>query len=117
MPETYLSAIGRFVDTAIRRIPDCYASVYLDGYCILPDHVHLLIRIQSSDADGRVRSAPTISTIVGQTKRLAAKWAGKPIWQKGFHDHVIRGEDDYLQTIQYIENNIVRQTEGIPKGV
>lgn len=31
--------------------------------------------------------------------------AGKPIWQKGFYDHVIRDEQDYLTKAQYIDNN------------
>lgn len=112
----FLSDVGRMAEKAILRIPIVYPSVCVDRYCIMPDHVHLLLRIQSSDADGRMRSAPTISTVVGQTKRIVSKWAGQTIWQKSFHDHVIRNEQDYIEAMRYIDNNLVRQTEHIPKG-
>lgn len=104
-PDIILSAIGLNVQEAVLRIPIVYPDVLLDRFCIMPDHLHLIILIQSSDVGGRIRSAPTISTIVGQTKRLASKMAGKPIWQKGFYDHVIRDEQDYLTKAQYIDNN------------
>ena len=29
----------------------------------------------------------------------------KKIWQKSYYDHIIRNEQDYIQTIQYIANN------------
>ena len=38
-------------------------------------------------------------------KRAAAKRAGIPLWQKSFHDHVIRGEADYRRIWNYIDNN------------
>ncbi len=33
------------------------------------------------------------------------KRAGKPVWQKGFHDHVIRDDRDFLLHLQYIDEN------------
>ena len=38
-------------------------------------------------------------------KRAAAKRAGIPLWQKSFHDHVIRGEADYRRIWSYIDAN------------
>ena len=29
----------------------------------------------------------------------------KPLWQKSYYDHVIRNQQDYDETRQYIENN------------
>ena len=63
----------------------------------MPDHVHLLLQIHS-DADGRPMVAPTISTVIQQTKGWVTKQVGHPIWQKLFFDHVIRNEEDYLIT-------------------
>lgn len=56
---------------------------------------------------GRVVSAPTkpLSTVTGSMKRAAAKRAGIPLWQKSFHDHVIRGEADYRRIWSYIDAN------------
>ena len=49
--------------------------------------------------------APTISTIFNQMKGFATKQIGFSIWQKLFHDHVIRNEREYFHVAEYIENN------------
>lgn len=49
--------------------------------------------------------APTISTVIQQTKGWVTKQVGHPIWQKLFFDHVIRNEEDYLEAWNYIESN------------
>ena len=30
------------------------------------------------------------------------------IWQRGFHDHVIRGREDYEEIVKYIRENPLR---------
>ncbi|MBQ9044685.1 MAG: transposase [Oscillospiraceae bacterium] len=95
-----LSEWGQVVDAAIREIPTHYENVTVDRYVVMPNHVHLLLRI--GETNGRMVSAPTV---VGSLKRFVSKSIGAPIWQKGFYDHVIRGEDDYLLTCRYIDEN------------
>ena len=68
----------------------------------MPNHIHILLRI---DRDGRPMVAPTISRIVKQMKGYVTKNVGYQIWQKLFHDHIIRDEKDYLKIAEYIENN------------
>ena len=60
-----------------------------------------------AEPDGRMISAPTkpLSTVIGSMKRAAARRAGIPLWQKSFHDHVIRGEADYRRIWNYIDAN------------
>ena len=56
--------------------------------------------------DGRMLSSPTsILTAVGQMKRHVSKKAGTAIWQKSFHDHVIRDKNDYEKISRYIYEN------------
>ena len=50
-------------------------------------------------------SAPTISRVVRLLKGTISKQIGFPIWQKGFYDHVVRSETDYLEIWNYIEGN------------
>lgn len=50
-------------------------------------------------------AAPTISQVVSQMKAAVTKKLGQPVWQKLFHDHVVRGYQDYQEVWQYIENN------------
>ncbi|MCH5300636.1 MAG: hypothetical protein J1E56_04880 [Ruminococcus sp.] len=33
------------------------------------------------------------------------KQIGFSIWQRSYYDHIIRGEKDYLEVWEYIENN------------
>ena len=70
----------------------------------MPDHIHLLLRIEP-EADGRMISAPTLSTVVGSMKRWVSRQVGAPIWQKSFYDHGIRNQKDYDEIWEYIENN------------
>ncbi len=34
----------------------------------------------------------------------------KKIWQRGYYEHIIRDEKDYLTKAQYIQNNILKET-------
>ena len=99
-----LSPAGKTVEQAIEQIPGHYSSVRVDKYCIMPDHIHLLLRIEP-EADGRMISAPTLSTVVGSMKRWVSRQVGAPIWQKSFYDHGIRNQKDYDEIWEYIENN------------
>ncbi len=45
-------------------------------------------------------------------KRYVSRKLGKPIWQKGFYDHVIRSESDYLAHWSYIDENPVKWVMG-----
>lgn len=105
-----LSAVGKVVEKGIRNIPKHYEQITVDKYCIMPDHIHLILSIQS-DGSGRILSAPTISTVVGSLKRWVSRQVGKPIWQKSFYDHGIRNHQDYLQIWEYIESNPARWKE------
>ena len=109
-PQPSLSHYGTIVDTAIRNIPLHYPAISLDHYVIMPNHVHLLLQI-NTDEKGQPMIAPTISTVVQQMKGSVTKQIGQPIWQKLFHDHVIRDARDYLKIWEYIENNPIRWKE------
>ena len=105
-----LTAIGEIVDLAIRNMQAAYPTVSVEKYVIMPNHVHLLLRIGAGD-DGRMISAPTINTVVGQMKRWASRQAGHALWQKSFYDHIVRNEDDYRRTAEYIDANPARWAE------
>lgn len=99
-----LSMIGRITEQAILQIPDHYGHISVDKYCIMPDHIHLILYIES-EIDGRIISAPTVSTVVGSMKRWVSRQVGRPVWQKSFYEHGIRNQRDYEEIWNYIENN------------
>ena len=99
-----LSIAGKIMEQGILQISEHYENVSVDKYCVMPDHIHFILRIES-DIDGRMVSAPTVSTVVGSMKRWISKQIGRPIWQKSFYEHVIRNRQDYDEIWKYIENN------------
>ena len=58
---------------------------------------------------GRIISSPTnegsIITAIGQMKRNISKRIGVGIWQRSFHDHIIRDKNDYEKISKYMYEN------------
>lgn len=55
--------------------------------------------------------SPTNSTIplfVSTFKRLTNKQISNKIWQRSYHDHIIRDEEDYINICEYINNNALK---------
>ena len=107
-----LSDIGIIVDNEIQKLNSVYDSVRVDKYCIMPDHIHFILSIDTDENErtcrGELRSpacAPTISRVTKQFKGSITKQVGRPIWQKSFYDHGIRNQQDYDEIWAYIENN------------
>ena len=105
--DVVLSGYGEIVLAAINRISHIYPAVTVEGYVIMPDHIHLMIRIHC-DQSGRPMVAPTLGNIVRQLKGCVTKQIGHPIWQKLFYDHVIRNDGDYEKTLKYMYDNPMR---------
>jgi len=102
-----LSIYGKIVDQAIKNIPSAYPALSLESYVIMPNHIHLLLRV-CADEYGRPLVAPTMSRVVKQLKGVVSKQAGISIWQKSFHDHIIRKREDYEEHLLYIYENPMR---------
>ena len=116
-PFTELSETGHTVKHEIETLSSIYPTVHVSAFVIMPNHVHMVIVIDSRDidgrpqvngrpqVDGRPQVAPTVSRIIKQWKGSITKRLGFSPWQKSFHDHVIRNQHDYHRIAQYIENN------------
>ena len=57
------------------------------------------------------RTNPSVGYVVRYCKGSVTRKAGKSIWQRGFYDHIVRDEQDYLGCAEYIENNPVKWSE------
>ena len=102
-----LSLYGKMVDNAIQNITSAYPTLLLESYVIMPNHIHLLLRV-CADEYGRPMVAPTMSRVIQQLKGFVSKQAGIRIWQKSFHDHIIRNREDHEEHLQYIYENPIR---------
>ncbi|MBQ1677919.1 MAG: transposase [Oscillospiraceae bacterium] len=103
-PVTVLSPLGEIVRGAILEIHDHYQNVSLETWSVLPDHIHLLLRIEPAKAD----PPPTVSQIVRLLKYAVTKEWGRPVWQKGFHDHIVRNQEDFQNAWNYVTYNAAK---------
>ena len=100
-----LSNIGNIVNNTVQNVPHIYKNaVSIEKYVIMPNHIHMIIIIRGNE-DGRAMCAPTISNIINQMKGNVTKQIGYSIWQKLFHDRIIRDQQEYEKIYEYIETN------------
>ncbi len=101
-PQIRLSDIGTKVQDSIEYLPHKYDCVHLDAWVIMPNHIHLLLRLEQA-AGGL--GGPPLQEIIGRFKSYTTHLYSDILWQRSFYEHVIRGQQDYLEIWEYIENN------------
>ena len=104
-----LSENGIIAENELLKISSHFKDVIMNKHIIMPNHVHAIIVIVS----GAVDSAPTmtIGNIIRGYKAGVSRLIGFSPWQRNFHDHVIRNQEDYNRIAEYVENNPARWTE------
>ena len=101
VPQIKLSKFGKTADKYLNNING------IDKYCIMPNHIHLIIKI-ICDYDGAMWASPPtthIPQLIKSFKILTTKEIGKSIFQRSYYDHIIRSEDDYKAICKYIDEN------------
>ena len=102
LPITKLTPIGEAVKVSIKYIADNYGNISVDKFVIMPNHIHLIITNQTG---GHGDPPLQIYDIIGNFKSFTTHKYGKTLWQRSFHDHIIRRENDYLKIWNYIDTN------------
>ena len=99
-----LSPEGLAVAEAWLAIPAHFPQVRLDTFVVMPDHFHGIFCLGPS--------RHTVGQIVGLFKGAATRaitelWGGRwaPIWQRGFHDWIIRDDRAWCSISRYIDAN------------
>lgn len=127
------SEVGEKVNEVWHNLPNHYGNIELDEFIVMPNHVHGIIwiidtsplpetvgaglRPAQPDREG-LRPSLTFAgrhglpEIVKAFKSFSAREINKTIedqgrfsWQRSYHDHVIRNEEDLYQHRAYIHNN------------
>jgi putative transposase len=73
-------------------------------YCVMPDHVHLVVEGLTAEADLR----RFISAAKQRTGFDFGCERRERLWQKGWFDRVLRREEDTLDVCRYVAANPVR---------
>ena len=104
LPQNELTHIGRETEKTIRYINDNYNNVSIDKYVIMPNHIHLIVVLNDSGGHGN----PPLQNVIGQLKSYTTNKFGDILWQRSYHDHIIRGERDYWKIWEYIDTNVIK---------
>ena len=110
VPQNMLTDYGRIADKYINQINEFYGYISVDKYVIMPNHVHFILSIENAENGTSRTPSPTnseISTFVSTFKRFCNKEYGANIWQRSFHDHIIRNQKDYEKIWKYIDGNVL----------
>ncbi len=81
----------------------CSFDVY--AYCFMPDHLHLELAGLSGSSDAIMLLHDFKGIATSQARALGVG----NLWEKGFHDHILRDDDDHNAVAWYIFNNPVRK--------
>ncbi|MFV0455504.1 MAG: REP-associated tyrosine transposase [Pseudomonas sp.] len=96
--------LGRLVIREMRMLHE-QAQVDSLAWVVMPDHLHWLIELGPQPLAPlmqrlKSRSAIAINDAAGRN--------GKRLWQKGFHDHALRCDEDLKGLARYIVANPLR---------
>jgi len=114
--EMQLNKAGDIVREEIGDLSARYDVVEIDEFVVMPNHVHMIVKIVSLEKETeRINPFPTIDipNIVGKFKAGVTRkcreriyaFRKQAIWQKSYHDHIIRNQKIYCLVTEYIKNN------------
>jgi putative transposase len=125
-----LNKNGLIVEFFIKSLEKRYENMLVEQYCIMPNHVHLLIAITDDSSIlpvGAVQEPPAAETMppsaaskthrsllsnaVGYLKMNSAKQIRfknpyiSVVWQRAYHDRIVRNEAELIRIKQYMREN------------
>jgi putative transposase len=94
----------RLVSDTWQQGPQRHGGTVLDEFVIMPNHIHALVQLTGTTT--------SLSAVIGAFKsqstnaaHSAGVLADAKLWQRGFHDHVVRDEAGLDRLREYIANN------------
>jgi REP element-mobilizing transposase RayT len=94
------SAVADAVAEALRHFDSVRYRLY--AWCVMPNHVHVLIRLLGDRK---------LSGVLHSWKSYSAKRANLLLglsgefWQREYYDHLVRSEDEFYRIVGYIVRN------------
>ena len=92
----------------MENLSNHYQGVYVDNFIIMPNHIHAIIVLSNQ--------SKSLNEIVGNYKagvsrKIRVQNPNMVVWQRSFHDHIIRNEKSYAKIWEYVEHNDQKWTE------
>ncbi len=116
----HLSKLGEIARQELEQLSLKFSKTHLDVFVVMPNHIHVLITISSSDADIQTANAEafrrpvagSIPTVVRAYKAAVTRQAAmrrdnsiSEVWQRNYYEHIVRSEREKEQIYAYIISN------------
>ncbi len=86
----------------------------IDGWVVLPDHMHCVVTLPEGDDDFsnriksiKIRFAMAVPAIERRTA-VQVRRGERAVWQQRFWEHAICGDEDYARHMDYLHYNPVK---------
>lgn len=118
-----LNSNGKILYETYLDLPNHNQNMNLDKFTIMPNHLHGIVLIENCRERFITVPHPTLNTnglpeIIRQLKTFSSKrmndlrrrnglepFPTNRIWQKSYHDHIVRNESEYQMIWEYIDTN------------
>ena len=97
-----LNVYGIIAEKEILQIESHYEGVKIDKFVVMPNHVHMIVILEGQNHNLNQIIAQYKS---GVTRMIRSGGANMAVWQRSYHDHVIRNQTAYERIWAYIEAN------------
>jgi putative transposase len=99
------NGMGKIVCECWSEINRIYEDIKTDAFCLMPNHIHGIILIGETGGQGRPPLQKIIQGYKSVTTRMCFKYDYRIIWQRGYHEHIVRTESELKRIREYIINN------------
>ena len=108
---------GLMIETIWHNLPQYYKGIETKEFVVMPNHIHGIIEFDNADLDlselvQRFKTFSTYQYIHGVHNN---NWKpfDKKLWQRNYHEHIIRNEKSLEKLQNYIFNNPQQWKEDI----
>lgn len=76
------------------------------AFVVMPDHLRWMVRLGEGASLGPMMAS--VKANAGRLVNAHRNRSGSPLWQRGYHDHAVRRDEDLRRLARYIVANPVR---------
>ena len=100
----HLNKLGQIAQEEMVNISSHYDHVSVDNFIIMPNHIHAIFVLEET------QQKKDMNEIIGGyksgvTRRIRKICPNMRVWQRSYHDHIIRNQREYEKIWLYVQYN------------
>ena len=111
---------GVMIEDVWNDLAKYYKGIITHDFVVMPNHIHGIIELENSDLDLSeiIRRFKTFTThqYINKVQNNSWKPFYKKLWQRNYHEHIIRNEKSLDKLQNYILNNPLKWEEDVLNG-